>query len=184
MSESFQFVPLQYEQFAGLFHRSDADLRALGAQRMVVDSNAGTPCRVSLADAEVGETVLLLPYMHHDVSSPYRASGPIFIRKDAETARPAVDEVPVMLRHRLLSVRAYDELTTMIDADVVPGSDLEVVMRRIFTNTCVRYLHIHNARPGCFNCRVDRALDKAAAKTRMPDRKDRLEGAQGEVASL
>ena len=28
---------------------------------------------------------------------------------------------------------------------------------RFFGDPRVRYLHLHNARPGCYNCRVDRA---------------------------
>jgi hypothetical protein len=46
--------------------------------------------------------------MHHDVALPYRAAGPIFIRRGAKTAMPSVNEIPKMLLHRLLSVRAYD----------------------------------------------------------------------------
>ncbi|OGT83529.1 MAG: hypothetical protein A3H91_11995 [Gammaproteobacteria bacterium RIFCSPLOWO2_02_FULL_61_13] len=157
MNISFQVVAVPYDRFAPLFALSDPELVAQGARRMTVQEKPGYPCRASLADAEIGETVILLPFAHHDVSSPYRASGPIFIRKDAVTARPAVDEVPEMLRHRLLSIRAYDESATMIDADVVPGIELEGVIRRLFANERVRYLHIHNARPGCFNCRVVRA---------------------------
>ena len=157
MNNSFQFVPVPYEQFAQLFKMSDPELQFLGARRMTVDEKPGAPCRVSLMDADAGETVLLLPFAHHDVSSPYRASGPIFVRKDAETARPAVGEVPVMFRHRLLSIRAYDGSAMMVDAEVAPGNELEVVIRRSFANEHVRYLHIHNARPGCYNCRVMRA---------------------------
>jgi hypothetical protein len=33
--------------------------------------------------------VLLLPFTHHDVSSPYRAAGPIFVRRGVKTATPA-----------------------------------------------------------------------------------------------
>ena len=157
MRNTFQITPLPYKQFAPFFAMRDPELRTLGMRRMTVAEKPGFPCRASPVDADVGETVLLLPFAHHDVPSPYRASGPIFIRKDAETARPAVNEVPDMLRHRLLSIRAYDESAAMVDADVAHGNELEVVIRRIFTNMRVRYLHIHNAGPGCFNCRVDRA---------------------------
>jgi len=156
MNNSFQVVPVPHEQFAPLFSMSDADLNARGVRRMTVDEKPGFPCRVSLADAEIGETVLLLPYVHHDVSSPYRASGPIFIRAVAETARLAVNEVPEMLRSRLLSLRAYDGSATMIEAEVVPGTELEDAIRRMFSNGQASYLHIHNARPGCFKCRVVR----------------------------
>ncbi len=156
MNRSFQIVPVAYARFALLFELGDAELQAMDACRMTVDAKPGFPCRASLADAEIGETVLLVPYVHHEVCSPYRASGPIFIRQNARTARPAVDEIPDIFRHRLLSLRAYDDQATMVDADVAHGRELEPVIRRLFANERVRYLHIHNAGPGCFNCRVDR----------------------------
>jgi len=157
MNTSFQFIALPSEQFAPLFSQSDAELQAIGARRMVVDEKPGYPCRVSLADAEVGETVLLIPFTHHDVSSPYRASGPIFVRKGVSTASPIAEEIPIMFRHRLLSIRGYDAAAMMVAAEVVNGTDLETTIRRLFTNEHVSYLHIHNARPGCYNCRVVRA---------------------------
>jgi len=157
MNGSFRFIALPSERFAPLFGKSDAELQALGARRKVVDEKPGTPCRVSLADAEVGETVLLVPFTHHDVSSPYRASGPIFVRSGATTASPAVDEIPAMFLHRLLSIRAYDGEAMMVGAEVVNGSDLDAAIRRLFADESVSYLHLHNARPGCYNCRVERA---------------------------
>ena len=156
-STRFQFVALPSTPFAPLFDLSDEELAARGARRMVVDESPGFPCRVSLADAAVGETVILLPFTHHDVSSPYRASGPIFVRRDVETATPAVNEIPAMFRHRLLSLRAYDAAAMMVDAAVVEGGDLEGAISRLFADDLVRYVDIHNARPGCFNCRVVRA---------------------------
>lgn len=157
MSVPFRLVALPAELFAALFDRSDAELEALGARRMVVEEKPGTPCRVSLADAEAGETVLLLPYMHHDVPSPYRASGPIFVRRGVPTARPGVGEIPSMFRHRLLSVRAYDDDAMLVGAEVAEGRDLEACIGRLFADDGVAYLHIHNARPGCYNCSVVRA---------------------------
>ena len=62
-----------------------------------------------------------------------------------------------MFRDRLLSIRAYDEAAMMVGAEVVSGSDLGSTIRDLFTNESVSYLHIHNARPGCYNCRVVRA---------------------------
>jgi hypothetical protein len=41
----------------------------------------------------------------------------------------------------------------------VNGSELEDNIRRLFTDDNVSYLHIHNARPGCYNCRVVRGSD-------------------------
>lgn len=157
MSTSFQFVALPSERFASLFSLGGAELQAVGARRMVADEKPGFPCRVSLADAEVGETVLLVSFTHHDVSSPYRQSGPIFVRKGVSTASPAAGEIPAMFRHRLLSIRAYDAAAMMVDAEVVDGGELEKTIRRLFANEIVSYLHVHNARPGCYNCCVVRA---------------------------
>jgi hypothetical protein len=157
MNSSFQFIALPSEQFVSLFSQSDAELQVIGARRMIVDEKPGFPCRVSLADAEVGETVLLLPFTHHNVYSPYRSSGPIFVRLGAKTANPAVGEIPAMFKDRLLSIRAYDAAAMMVGAEVVKGGELEEAIRRLFANESVSYLHIHNAKPGCYNCRVVRA---------------------------
>lgn len=154
---SFQFVALPSDRFAALFGQTDSELQAAGALRQIVEENPGVPCRVSLADAEIGEIVLLLPFTHHDVPSPYRASGPIFVRSGVTSATPAPDEVPTMFRHRHLSVRAYDAAAMMVGAEVVNGTEIEDAIRRLFSDERVSYLHVHNARPGCYNCTVVRA---------------------------
>jgi hypothetical protein len=157
MTTNFRLVALPAESFEPLFAMSDEELAGLGARRMLVDEKPGYPCRVSLADAEVGETVLLLPFRHHDVASPYQSTGPIFVRAGASRAAPGENEVPPMFRHRLLSVRAYDAHAIMIGADVVMGDALESVIQRFLSDNTVRYLHVHNAKPGCYNCRVERS---------------------------
>lgn len=154
---NFRFQALAAEQFQPLSRCTAEELARSGVRRMIVDEKPGYPCRVSLADAEVGEVVYLLSYLHHDVQSPYRSAGPIFVRVDAVTAAPAVNEIPHMFRHRVLSVRAYDGAALMVDADVVDGEMLEEVIERLLTDSRVSYLHLHNAKPGCFNCSVVRA---------------------------
>lgn len=157
MDTSFRFLALPFDSFASLFERDETELHALGARRVIVEEKPGAPCRVSLVDAEVGETAILVPFQHHEVDSPYRASGPIFVRQHARQVSPGVGEVPDLLRHRLLSVRAYDPAAMMVDAEVVEGKDLEGVVARLFAQPKVSYLHVHNARPGCYNCKVVRA---------------------------
>jgi hypothetical protein len=44
----------------------------------------------------------------------------------------------------------------MTDADVIEGDDLAAVIIRFFGDATVAYLHVHNARRGCFAARVDR----------------------------
>lgn len=59
-----------------------------------------------------------------------------------------------MFLHRLLSLRAYDENGMMSWADVIEGNILKDKIEETFNNENVVYLHIHNAKPGCFNCVV------------------------------
>lgn len=151
---NFQFRALSAEQFEPLTRCTDEELARRGVRHMVVDQKPGIPCRVSLADAEVGEVVYLLSYCHHDVPSPYRSAGPIFIRAGVATATPAINEIPPMFWHRLLSVRAYDNAALLVHADVVHGETLYDAVRRMLASPGVSYLHIHNAKPGCFNCSV------------------------------
>ena len=157
MRSDFQFVALPTENFSHLFSMNDAELESHGAKRMIVDSHPGYPCRVSLEDAPVGDRVILTAFRHHDVNSPYQSTGPIFVRENAQTAKPDVNEIPVMFHHRLLSVRAYDTAAIMKNARVVEGRVLEETIRDFFAKDSISYLQIHNAGPGCFNCTVQRA---------------------------
>lgn len=157
IATAFRISALPAAEFAPLFSLTDEQLAARGARRVVADEQPGFPCRVTLADAEIGETLLLLNHLHHDVPGPYRASGPIYVRAHARTASPVPGEVPAAIRRRLLSFRAYDGRGLMRDADVAEGRDLEAVVTRMFADPDVRYLHVHNARPGCYSCRIDRA---------------------------
>jgi len=154
---SFQLVGIPFDAFSPLFSLNDAELAARGAQRVVATGKPGFPCRVSLADAEIGEELLLLPYEHQPALSPYRASGPIFVRKDARQRALAVGELTDYVRLRLLSVRAYDSADLMIDQAVCDGKDVAAEILRMFDNLQVAYIHLHNAMRGCFSCRVNRA---------------------------
>ena len=154
---TFQLHALPVEPFAADFPLGDGVLRERGIRRVIADGKPHYPCRVSLEDAREGERVLLLPYLHHDVDTPYRASGPIYVREDAVQAHPAVDEVPALLRARLLSLRGYDARGMMAWADVVPGSEIESGIAALFAIKRVAYLHLHYAKPGCYACRVERA---------------------------
>ncbi|HYM86786.1 MAG TPA: DUF1203 domain-containing protein, partial [Pseudoxanthomonas sp.] len=107
-------------------------------------------------DAQVGESVLLLSWQHFDVDTPYRAGGPIFVRETVREHTRIRNGVPEQQRSRLLSVRAYDAEGWMLDAEVVEGTLLEALIARFFGNTRIAYLHVHNARRGCYACRVDR----------------------------
>ncbi len=158
MSVSFRVLGLPADTFRGLFELDDEELRERGARRMTVDAKPGYPCRVSLVDAEVGEEVILTSFEHHEVDSPFRGEGPIFVRRDATAAQPAIGEIPEMLERRPISVRAYDGEGMMADASVAHGeNELRAAIERMLATHDVAYLHLHNAGAGCFNCRVERA---------------------------
>jgi hypothetical protein len=115
------------------------------------------PCRISLRDSEPGEVSILLNYAHHVApTSPYRAAGPIFVREGVQETASFVNQVPAQQRTRLLSVRGYDTDGIMVDAEVAEGSELETLIERMFRRDDVAFLHAHNARRGCYSCRIDR----------------------------
>jgi uncharacterized protein YbaR (Trm112 family) len=124
---------------------------------MVADAKPGYPCRISLVDAEVGEAVILVNFEHQPGESPYQASHAIFVREQAEQAFPTVDEVPAVLATRLISIRAFNKRHYMIAADVVDGVLLAEAIPAMLDDPAVDYLHLHNAKPGCFAARVTRA---------------------------
>ena len=156
MPVDFRLKSLPYHEFKNLFTLTDSALKKMGATRMLVDKFPGFPCRVSLQDAEPGEEVILLPYQHHKTNSPYQASGPIYVRKVAATAVLNTNEIPVMFNHRLLSLRGYDKNGIMKAAEVIEGNTLKEKLHQLFDNENIAYIHIHNARPGCYNCLVER----------------------------
>lgn len=148
-------LPLQ--PFQPLFGLDDAALHERGAVRVVADASPGYPCRITLQDAGPGERLLLLPWTHLAVDTPYRACGPIFVRESALAQGVFRNAVPEQQRSRLLSVRAYDAAGWMRDAEVDEGIRLEALVSRFFADPQVAYLQVHNARRGCYACRVDRA---------------------------
>jgi len=153
---SYTLHGLEPALFQPLFDLDDAALATRDMRRMRVDAPVGYPCRVSLEDAPVGEEVLLLPFVHQDSRSPYRASGPIFVRRGRREARRIAGQLPPYLTRRPLSVRAYDAADEMVEADVIDGAAAEPLIESYLARVDVSYLHVHFARRGCYACRVDR----------------------------
>jgi hypothetical protein len=154
---SFQITALAPDGFEPLFALSDEQLAEHLAVRVTATSKPGFPCRVSLADAEVGEELLLVNHQHLSEATPYRATHAVYVRKGARQAKPAVDEVPEQLRTRTLSLRTFDKSGMLVTADLTEGADLEVALERQFAEPAAAYVHIHFAKPGCYAARADRA---------------------------
>jgi hypothetical protein len=144
--------------FALLFGLSDEALAEQQIVRMTVDAPIGFPCRVTLEDAQPGETVLLLNYEHQPADTPYRSRHAIFVSERATETRRAVGEIPGALAVRkALSLRAFDAAGMMVDAEIAAGDALEPVIARMFEAPQVAYIHAHNAGRGCYAARIDRA---------------------------
>ncbi len=154
---AFRITGLSPEPFRRLFGLPDDELAQQGVKRYVADKTPGFPCRVEMRDAAPGETVLLLNHVCQPADTPYRASHAIFVREGATDTYDRVDEVPAVMRARLLSLRAYDATGMMLDADIVEGANIEPLIARLFANAAVSYIHAHNAKRGCYSGRIDRA---------------------------
>lgn len=154
---AFRISGLSPEPFRHLYGLSDAELAKHGVKRYAVNEAPGFPDRIEMRDAQPGETVLLVNHVSQPADTPYRASHAIFVREGAEATYDRLDEVPDVLRLRLMSLRAFDKDGMMLDADVVEGRDIEGVIERFFANEDVDYIHAHNAKRGCYAGRIDRA---------------------------
>lgn len=155
MSINFKITAIE-NKYNHLFNLNEEELASKGVIKMIVDQKPGYLCRVSLEDVEIGEEVILFPFEHHETDSPYKASGPIFIRKNAEKANLEINKIPEMLFKRLQSLRVYDKNGIMIDAKTLEGKEIRKEIESIFNNNSASYIQIHNANPGCYNCQVNR----------------------------
>lgn len=154
---SFKITGLPVDEFRPLFGLPEADLAERGVVRMTADASVGFPCRITLEDAPVGQTLLLLNYEHQDADSPYRSRHAIFVSEAAIATRVLVDELPGCLTARaLISLRAFDAEGMMTAAELAPGPELAPVIERMLADRRVAYLHAHNPGRGCFAARIDR----------------------------
>ena len=154
---TFRITGLPAEPFVPLFGLSSSALAGLGMQRVTADAPASYPCRVSLNDAEPGDTLLLLNYEHLPGQTPFRSRHAIFVREGATERFDAVGRLPDQLRRRTLSLRAFDANQMMIDADLCEGSDAAPTIARLLDDPRTAYVHAHFARRGCYAARIARA---------------------------
>ena len=162
----FRILGLDPTPFRPMFTMTDERLRELGALRVRIDSPRSAPDRITLDDAALGETVLLLNHVYLEVDSPYRGTHAIYVRENDGERFDRVNEVPSALRGRMLSVRAFDAAGMMVDADLVEGDQIEALIERLFAHPSVTYLQVHFARRGCYAARVERVAGSTG--TAMP----------------
>lgn len=151
----YKISSVQPDEFSHLYGLDDATLQAHNVVRMTVTEKPGFPCRVTLQDAEIGETVLLLNYEHQPAISPYRSAHAIFVRENATDGATYKNEIPEQLRIRQLSVRSFNVAGMMVAAEVCEGTHLEALIERMLSNSEADYIQVHTAARGCYLARVD-----------------------------
>lgn len=153
---SFRITGLDPAPFRELHFLSEEALAEQGVRRVRIEERHAAPCRISLDDAEIGESVLLINYDHLPVNTPYRQQGPIFVR-ETEKRFDRVDVVAPSLSRRTLSLRGFDREDMMIEANLVEGASAAEMIQRFFSNPNVSYIHAHYARRGCYAALIERA---------------------------
>jgi hypothetical protein len=141
--------------YGELFGLPDDALAARGVVRMTVTDRT-FPCRVSLTDRAIGEQVLLLNHVSHDVANPYRASHAIFVTEGADAAAEYVDQVPPVFESRVLSLRGFDRQGMMAKAILAQPGEADAGIRKLFENPEIDTIHAHNATRGCFSAKIER----------------------------
>jgi hypothetical protein len=116
-----------------------------------------SPCRHCLAEANVGEPVLLGSYHFGRPYGVYWTLSPIFVHGESCVRFEQADIVPEIVRNRLVSVRVYgtDDMCIYGLGDVCGGTQVERLLDRALADRRTDYVNIHTARPGCFLCRVE-----------------------------
>ena len=154
---NYRITGLPPEHFQHLLGLSTGALAERGACRVVADAKPGFPDRITLRDAEIGDSLLLLNYTHQPAANPYHASHAIFVLEDAGAAYDQVGRIPQVMRSRVMSLRGFDEQDLMVDAQLAQGAELEAVIERLLADARVSYLQAHYAQRGCYAVRIERA---------------------------
>jgi hypothetical protein len=155
-SMSFQITGLSPEPFTHLYGQTDAELASLGVLRYHAKSGDLFPDRIEMREAKPGETLLLLNHTCQPANSPYQAKHAIFVREGATAPYVSTNEIPEVMQTRLLSLRGFDAAGMMQEGEVVDGQEIRPMIEQIFANPDVDYIHVHNARRGCYSGRIDR----------------------------
>jgi hypothetical protein len=153
---TYRITGLDPAPYKPLFGLPEQELATRGIVRMTVDKKPSYPCRVSLTDRDIGERVLLINHVSHDVANPYRASHAIFVTEGADGPGQYVDRVPPVFDTRILSLRGFDADGMMADAILTQPAEAEAGILKLFDNPKIQTIHAHNAARGCFSAKIER----------------------------
>jgi hypothetical protein len=153
---TYRIEGLPGDAFAGLIGLGDSELAELGARRVTADSKPGFPCRVSLEDAEPGESLILFNHVSHDVQTPFRSAYAIYVRERAGPPAAYVDETPPVFEGRVLSLRGFDGEGMLLGSTLAQPGEADAKIRALLERPEIAEIHAHNAAAGCFSARIVR----------------------------
>ena len=154
---TYRITGLSPEPFADLIGKDDTTLAEHGAVRVTAASKPGYPCRITLQDAEPGETLILLNHVSHDVATPYRSAYAIFVREGELATATYEDALPPVFEHCPMAFRAFDAAGMLRNAALALPGEADAKIRALFDQPEIAYLHAHNAAHGCFSAKVERS---------------------------
>src|SRR6266705_1453300 len=153
-TSSFHIIPLSTE-IANAARRA-VNAGALDHTIVSANSPGSCPCRRCLRWAQPGERVILFPYAAIPSGHPYSETGPIFVHANECQRYSATNEYPADFRNGRV-FRAYDSNYNIIDAQVMNGSEPEVVIESLFQNPDTAFVDVRSVTHGCFTFRIQRA---------------------------
>lgn len=153
---TYRITGLPREPFAALIGASETELAKHGAVRVTATNKPGYPCRVTLVDAEAGETLILLNHVSHDVATPYRSAYAIYVRESAGETATYENELPPVFANRPMAFRAFDVDGMLRGAALALPGEADAKICALFDQPEIAYLHAHNAAHGCFSAKVER----------------------------
>jgi Protein of unknown function (DUF1203) len=151
---AYRIEGLAPEAFESLFGMGDGELATHKAMRVIADG-PGYPCRVSLAEAEPGEELILVNHVSNDVDGPFRTAHAIYVRKDAAPAE-FVDAAPASLDTRTIGLRGFDTVGMLRGGLLALPGEADGRIRELFENPEIDTIHAHTATYGCFLARIER----------------------------
>jgi predicted DNA binding protein len=98
--------------------------------------------------------MILFPYASVETGA-YRQTGPIFVHARECERYAKTGEYPQQFAAGR-TVRAYDQRDFMIDARVVNGEPMDVVIEELLSNPAAEFLHVHSVTRGCYTFGVER----------------------------
>lgn len=153
---TYKIIGLNPADHAPLFAMSDAELAAINARRVIATASRGFPCRVSLRDANEGDSLILFNHVSHDVATPYRSAYAVYVREVAGEAASYVDTTPPVFEGRPIALRGFDGEGNLRNAKLALAGDADERIRELFESEEIAYIHAHNAAHGCFSAKVER----------------------------